>query len=149
MGNTARSAGRNLYRPVHPHGCGEHCCIVIIHKSPVRFIPTGVGNTIGASRRASRRAVHPHGCGEHWLVRRARMAVPGSSPRVWGTPRYHHTTPTPSRFIPTGVGNTVGGAVVIGNKAVHPHGCGEHTNHNRLMLKGKSSLEYSTDFHDF
>ena len=73
----------------------------------------------------------------------------GSSPRVWGTLRLGGAEDLNRRFIPTGVGNTFKLLILMVIFAVHPHGCGEHTNHNRLMLKGKSSLEYSTDFHDF
>ncbi len=35
----------------------------------------------------------------------------GSSPRMWGTPGFHHDVNVPPRFIPTHVGNTIGKAI--------------------------------------
>ena len=137
---------------------------------PERFIPTGVGNTGRIITGAVTAVVHPHGCGEHILSEMLVSFNVGSSPRVWGTRMLEELDCEDVRFIPTGVGNTLSGiffppsthgssprvwgtlaasTTMNAINAVHPHGCGEHTNHNRLMLKGKSSLEYSTDFHDF
>ncbi len=39
------------------------------------------------------------------------------------------------RFIPTGVGNIEAAANKEQADAVHPHGCGEHTDHNILLSK--------------
>ncbi len=50
----------------------------------------------------------------------------GSSPRVWGTLLVSSPVSHFSRFIPTGVGNTVPTAVNTVLITVHPHGCGEH-----------------------
>ena len=50
----------------------------------------------------------------------------GSSPRVWGTPAPTSHKPHKSRFIPTGVGNTIANPLGLPLPAVHPHGCGEH-----------------------
>ena len=91
-----------------------------------RFIPTGVGNTHRRGKPLPRLAVHPHGCGEHcglWSGRRSRG---GSSPRVWGTRISTICAESWRRFIPTGVGNTLGEGGQLGDLAVHPHGCGEH-----------------------
>ena len=117
-------------RAVHPHGCGEHEARPRIDSpdqgsSPrvwgtlpprlliavaVRFIPTGVGNTSRPLSSSLSIAVHPHGCGEHRRGRGWSRAVPGSSPRVWGT-----QSSSTKRF----------------HWAVHPHGCGEHHHDKR------------------
>ena len=90
VGNTRLAGLVPACQPVHPHGCGEHCRLLLICAASTgssprvwgtqapgkrvggidRFIPTGVGNT--RSIRSYRRygTVHPHGCGEHgedWL----------------------------------------------------------------------------------
>ena len=131
---------------VHPHGCGEHACSIIITgcmggSSPRvwgthvgapedsvlrRFIPTGVGNTDTEKGADIATAVHPHGCGEHQWSHIFIAAYSGSSPRVWGTRQLMIWPLSILRFIPTGVGNTDDSTVGILNIAVHPHGCGEH-----------------------
>ena len=50
----------------------------------------------------------------------------GSSPRLWGTRKVKIVEETPSRFIPTPVGNTPPGKVMRPDCSVHPHACGEH-----------------------
>ena len=50
----------------------------------------------------------------------------GSSPRVWGTLINNARPLRIRRFIPTGVGNTLGSSGPAQAGAVHPHGCGEH-----------------------
>ena len=93
-------------KAVHPHGCGEHAIYQPGHGQHARFIPTGVGNT------------------DH--QKQNDKQIPGSSPRVWGTPRRFISPASPMRFIPTGVGNTVINNWEMRYWTVHPHGCGEH-----------------------
>ena len=45
---------------------------------------------------------------------------------MWGTRCLDSCRCRKSRFIPTGVGNTLGLGVLRQRTAVHPHGCGEH-----------------------
>ena len=54
------------------------------------------------------------------------VGATGSSPRVWGTHITETNEEPRTRFIPTGVGNTIPFAFAINFVAVHPHGCGEH-----------------------
>ncbi len=146
VGNTRATWRMFAVRAVHPHGCGEHEARPRIDSpdqgsSPrvwgtlpprlliavaVRFIPTGVGNTSRPLSSSLSIAVHPHGCGEHRRGRGWSRAVPGSSPRVWGTQEFVNETVPLGRFIPTGVGNTITISGVPTGGAVHPHGCGEH-----------------------
>ena len=50
----------------------------------------------------------------------------GSSPRAWGTRTVKNLKALPTRFIPTGVGNTLFRPDQNKHPAVHPHGRGEH-----------------------
>ena len=126
VGNTPSCPRRHDPFPVHPHGCGEHhqTCPVsgsIYGSSPrvwgtrptinlgsllCRFIPTGVGNTAYLPCHHSSESVHPHGCGEHFVFSFLVYCGCGSSPRVWGTRGLQTLSVIPTRFIPTGVGNT-------------------------------------------
>ena len=152
--------------PVHPHGCGEHtdsgrAILVVDGSSPrvwgtsvphredlelLRFIPTGVGNIALRRFVTLARSVHPHGCGEHNpLVNTSRLGA-GSSPRVWGTCRRLRLRLRPSRFIPTGVGNIITRNPDGSEKAVHPHGCGEHASSGLMprMSNGSSPRVWGT-----
>ncbi len=105
VGNTIVSAPRGSDIPVHPHACGEHqmmnlnagslsgssprmwgtrLCLLRNHIAN-RFIPTHVGNTRPVRRWRRSGTVHPHACGEHLGLSIRKTAVPGSSPRMWGT----------------------------------------------------------------
>ena len=126
VGNTRRRNCANSPTSVHPHARGEHslcscaavaCCgssprpwgtltLVIGAVGMLRFIPTPVGNTPSGSLVASPFAVHPHARGEHNCYDAGDPALPGSSPRPWGTRRAPHPPVARHRFIPTPVGNT-------------------------------------------
>ena len=146
VGNTCPSLLSAFTASVHPHGCGEHQRLAPMrstgagssprvwgtHSNGVaitdgkRFIPTGVGNTVRKSLIMERVPVHPHGCGEHTVTQSKGFRSHGSSPRVWGTLLNSKPLCYPYRFIPTGVGNTMGTPAGQRTSAVHPHGCGEH-----------------------
>ena len=69
----------------------------------------------------------PHGRREHISKSDAPPPTSGSSPRAWGTRRARLAWYCQTRFIPTGVGNTlvqIRSATAI---TVHPHGRGEHS----------------------
>ena len=126
VGNTSSPCSSQTHNPVHPHGCGEHACIVILeyfiagssprmwgtrvtrrHIHPQsRFIPTDVGNTKSCQTRVSAQPVHPHGCGEHIDNITQDCWSCGSSPRMWGTQSRDCPSGEEERFIPTDVGNT-------------------------------------------
>ncbi len=69
--------------------------------------------------------VHPHGRGERSSSSAMRPAMPGSSPRAWGTQCGRRATTNTGRFIPTGVGNAWAPSPSSAPTAVHPHGRGE------------------------
>ena len=167
VGNARKHPEQPGQNPVHPHGCGERGAFRIdpravdgssprvwgtrlIHQiriAQVRFIPTGVGNAKESAVVRKIIAVHPHGCGERAVDVNGQLIVYGSSPRVWGTPALYEYPRGTERFIPTGVGNARGRRAVSDSAPVHPHGCGERTNHNRLISKRKIRLKNSTDFY--
>ena len=126
VGNTLLAENQHGQRPVHPHACGEHWITVSLIAQPTgssprmwgthdrrrrcrdkgRFIPTHVGNTVCRSCAMIRTSVHPHACGEHLRSACTANSILGSSPRMWGTPRYPGSSAAGIRFIPTHVGNT-------------------------------------------
>ncbi len=85
VGNTINMQMTAIYKPVHPHACGEYVSISktfsikagssprvwgihILHQSfrqTERFIPTRVGNTALSASGGVNIAVHPHACGEY------------------------------------------------------------------------------------
>src|SRR5262249_43493253 len=86
----------------------RHNCRTLYHTS--RFIPTGVGNTHGGRRTHRVSPVHPHRRGEHFIPQRDEPPRAGSSPQAWGTLMITKGACRECGFIPTGVGNTRGGA---------------------------------------
>ncbi len=92
-----------------------------------RFIPTDVGNMRQGSGNRTILTVHPHGCGEHSAAFPLAAMRCGSSPRMWGTFCSIVFLIIIPRFIPTDVGNIYRRLISGRLKAVHPHGCGEHT----------------------
>ena len=107
-----------------PRAWGTHHA----HTAPqvlLRFIPTGVGNSNTARPAYRSLTVHPHGRGEL----RSGLTIPafttGSSPRAWGTHTDCDVGVVVSRFIPTGVGNSLIDNLQNQLTSVHPHGRGE------------------------
>ena len=92
----------------------------------MRLIPTCVGSTIGSTSLRTLPQAHPHVCGEHAQAAHERLLLLGSSPRVWGAPRYCAPAPHRERLIPTCVGSTVGLVAGCTRPTAHPHVCGEH-----------------------
>ena len=86
VGNTFSELYLSKRGPVHPHACGEHARVRILHAGPVGSSPRLWGT----------------------LRHHSRHNKPsGSSPRLWGTLASIRRKPRPLRFIPTPVGNTV------------------------------------------
>src|SRR5690606_35855152 len=105
----------------------------------IRFIPTHVGNGVALRVFQHRGAVHPHACGERWFLGRPLGGRCGSSPRMWGTDRVTANSRLPSRFIPTHVGNGAERRVMLDDKAVHPHACGERTGMAHMVYHSTGS----------
>ncbi len=144
-GNSVRSGGLALPRPVHPRGRGEQNLGVVLRaghlgSSPrargtghlarhvdhdVRFIPAGAGNSSSTVTCKPLLSVHPRGRGEQadkaWL----NVAGNGSSPRARGTEEPQNQQGQSKRFIPAGAGNRRGYRREISLLSVHPRGRGE------------------------
>ena len=145
-GNTRRGAPRAATSTVHPRVCGEHPPPVVQqvqargssprvrgtrHRArprlrPRRFIPACAGNTGGSRARPRLRPVHPRVCGEHQTCPAISEGMPGSSPRVRGTPRDTERPRACPRFIPACAGNTRPVPRRADRPPVHPRVCGEH-----------------------
>ena len=145
VGKTADAAWARLIRAVHPHVRGEdgvgRVCSGDSYGSPprawgrrqpyclrvrtFRFTPTCVGKTCWQPQVWRRGAVHPHVRGEDMILWRMSLRVIGSPPRAWGRRQrsVHHQWV--SRFTPTCVGKTSGGAGTTPVQPVHPHVRGE------------------------
>ena len=114
----------------HPRGCGEHR-VVIECKNTARgssprmrgtlsayrsaicwrgIIPADAGNTYRHDPRQRRWKDHPRGCGEHRRAYTILPTLPGSSPRMRGTPFPAHRFSFLGRIIPADAGNTGRGA---------------------------------------
>jgi len=106
---------------------------------PGRFIPTHVGNTWSEEDGSGRVSVHPHACGEHVQLSSRGEYVPGSSPRMWGTPLINDLDKLIDRFIPTHVGNTHSRLNRKGQRTVHPHACGEHGLSGFILMSDNGS----------
>ncbi len=104
-----------------------------------RFTPTGVGNTPPSRVMSVTVTVHPHGCGEYAQVLALIAAIRGSPPRVWGIRALGVRGHARRRFTPTGVGNTRRASRRLRACAVHPHGCGEYTDHHQRRRRARGS----------
>ena len=117
-------------------------------KGVVRFIPTGVGNTNYKYLGKPSISVHPHWRGEHSTSTGWSRTESGSSPLAWGTLVPVAAIWECSRFIPTGVGNTIKTVRMSSKGTVHPHWRGEHKGgrRRRCWLCGSSPLAWGTRF---
>ena len=85
---------------------------------------------------------HPHVCGEHSRATVAPGAVawlPGSSPRMRGTPFRRDCFSSSGGLIPTYAGNTHIEASTGTHRRAHPHVCGEHSFMSMLPLARRGS----------
>ena len=97
-------------------------------RSPsTRSIPTHVGFTPTPHALLTKTAVHPHACGVYFLDRDKSSMSDGPSPRMWGLPMGYHKLITYIRSIPTHVGFTPIGNILVAPVSVHPHACGVYS----------------------
>ncbi len=105
-----------------------------------------MGNTRLGTPESAPGTVHPHTRGEHDLRNIPKSYPRGSSPHPWGTRARWTRKTSPSRFIPTPVGNTCwcwGPGIYI---PVHPHTRGEHWDmvFGRSLSSGSSPHPWGT-----
>ena len=168
-GNTSGPWTRGRKTSVHPRACGEHNGDGLIQhfgtgssprvrgtplhhlqaKPELRFIPARAGNTSWTLRSGLELPVHPRACGEHVSVPSVALKLPGSSPRVRGTPLHHLQAKPELRFIPARAGNTSWTLRSGLELPVHPRACGEHVSVPSVALKlpGSSPRVRGTPLH--
>ena len=90
------------------------------------IIPARAGNTATCRGGPAGVADHPRACGEHSASLSRRPTIPGSSPRVRGTPFPYVFILIGTRIIPARAGNTDRAGHIQPQKTDHPRACGEH-----------------------
>ena len=92
----------------------------------IRIIPAHAGNTGIMQIDSGYFGDHPRACGEHVSTSFFQPSLPGSSPRMRGTP---NQPPIPAKkpgIIPAHAGNTEHHATIGWFHGDHPRACGEH-----------------------
>ena len=107
VGNASAASAPKVGAAVHPHARGERSQFPVVAQRQVgssprswgtrrrslprarrgRFIPTLVGNACRDRCLRCSKPVHPHARGERHRLADPLLAMFGSSPRSWGTPR--------------------------------------------------------------
>ena len=77
--------------------------------------------------------VHPHVCGDNMACAIANEMRIGSPPRVWGQFVLAHANNSDRRFTPTCVGTITSYMLAQVRTSVHPHVCGDNTEHKTWM----------------
>ena len=90
------------------------------------IIPAHAGNTKEVMRCSSASWDHPRACGEHQVLQTAIAGLPGSSPRMRGTPPITKFHGALRGIIPAHAGNTRCRANGRSPGGDHPRACGEH-----------------------
>ena len=92
----------------------------------LRIIPAHAGNTRCSQSCLSRCRDHPRACGEHWHAFHHSLGLPGSSPRMRGTPTSEVGEAGLGGIIPAHAGNTRLPSRNPCCRRDHPRACGEH-----------------------
>ena len=138
----------------HPRVCGEHevtpdniagytgssprvrgtLSQVVAQFVGVGIIPACAGNTWRETGAQTRHWDHPRVCGEHPSDTGKLVWVPGSSPRVRGTPLFPSSITRLIGIIPACAGNTSGSSSISQPSRDHPRVCGEHVVSPAMVL---------------
>ena len=125
-GNTVFIADAGCPVLDHPRVCGEHLTNgvngdgyrgssprmrgTLVAELPLHgldgIIPAYAGNTLTCTSRRSRPRDHPRVCGEHGYIPPLLLPLPGSSPRMRGTPKREDARHRLPWIIPAYAGNT-------------------------------------------
>ena len=146
-GNTLPSQPPVRLNRDHPRACGEHGTMSIraaarqgssprLRGTPTPprpcaptagIIPALAGNTVPYGTPDSSARDHPRACGEHCHRPDTLGMLPGSSPRLRGTPITTTISTHLNRIIPALAGNTTYVRVKGLGLEDHPRACGEHS----------------------
>ena len=153
----------------HPRVCGEHSASCMVRWLPrgssprMRgtrlatrpktrsdgIIPAYAGNTRATAARPQPTRDHPRVCGEHTTMATWFMPLPGSSPRMRGTPHELRDGRVIDGIIPAYAGNTWNRQRQASPCWDHPRVCGEHAvlNSDALPFTGSSPRMRGTLLH--
>ena len=109
-------------------------------RSALGIIPAYAGNTRATAARPQPTRDHPRVCGEHTTMATWFMPLPGSSPRMRGTPHELRDGRVIDGIIPAYAGNTWNRQRQASPCWDHPRVCGEHAvlNSDALPFTGSS-----------
>ena len=96
----------SVFRPVHPHACGENYSSKKGAAGMERSTPTRVGKTQIFWFFQPFNTVHPHACGENGSIAHPVPLILGPPPRVWGKHEQPGVRRVARRSTPTRVGKT-------------------------------------------
>jgi len=145
-GNTVFIVINRILIRDHPRACGEHCDYLIGNTddpgSPPRMrgthcesrrrsedrriTPAHAGNTKRNCHSLVRKKDHPRACGEHYCSFCRVINIPGSPPRMRGTPYRQDALTIQTGITPAHAGNTNNINPYIHTRRDHPRACGEH-----------------------
>ena len=100
----------------------------------LRIIPTRMGTSYDWFSMTSKIEDHPHAYGDKGHRRRSKIAIVGSSPRVWGQAIPGWLTNHKPRIIPTRMGTRGTKYIYLPEDGDHPHAYGDKV--------GKASQDY-------
>ena len=129
----------------HPHACGDKIRLSVIMQLRIgssprvwgqdffdvsfnasyRIIPTRVGTRKHSQLQQDLIEDHPHACGDKDKNNLVRVAVLGSSPRVWGQAQGAAVFFCDDGIIPTRVGTSDSFTSDTPQGRDHPHACGD------------------------
>src|SRR5690606_36953363 len=124
VGNTSAGGGFPHPGTVHPHARGEHQPQGCSKQCSLGSSPRTWGTRRGRLPAWAASPVHAHARGEHGHKHASGFKLNGSSPRTWGTRMTTAVSVSPTRFIPTHVGNTRFHGLRMAGIPVHPHARG-------------------------
>ena len=118
-------------------------------RSALGIIPAYAGNTRATAARPQPTRDHPRVCGEHTTMATWFMPLPGSSPRMRGTPHELRDGRVIDGIIPAYAGNTWNRQRQASPCWDHPRVCGEHAvlNSDALPFTGSSPRMRGTLLH--
>ena len=145
MGTSRKYAKNHKQQKDHPHAYGDKNQVqrnglqyigssprvwgqvfkTISKRSNSRIIPTRMGTSKNRSNENSQRQDHPHAYGDKCLRLSVNARTAGSSPRVWGQAKTEAMKILKDRIIPTRMGTSSSGSILLRQLEDHPHAYGD------------------------
>ena len=129
----------------HPHAYGDKPSVVYVDTVPSGssprvwgqdnrveisckcdgIIPTRMGTRVQKSPKCPQTRDHPHAYGDKNVFQSCNQCFPGSSPRVWGQVCQYLGILQYFRIIPTRMGTSICGDILMDIDRDHPHAYGD------------------------